>query len=209
MDKFAGMTITEFDDALASNAPAPGGGGAAALAGALAAALGSMVCNLTAGKKSYAQYEEDNQKALQHLEAARKHLLTLIDEDARAFAPLQKYLSLPKDDPERKAHMDAALRVACYVPTDVLYTCEDVAGLLAPLAEHGLRGAVSDVGVGLELCRAAMRAARMNILINASIMPDEVFAMTLRRECELVLGRCEPVIDAALERVEARLGLAK
>ena len=209
MDKFAGMTITEFDDALASNAPAPGGGGAAALAGALAAALGSMVCNLTAGKKSYAQYEEDNQKALQHLEAARKHLLTLIDEDARAFAPLQKYLSLPKDDPERKAHMDAALRVACYVPTDVLYTCEDVAGLLAPLAEHGLRGAVSDVGVGLELCRAAMRAARMNILINASIMPDEVFAMTLRRECELVLGRCEPVIDAALARVEARLGLAK
>lgn len=209
MDKFAGMTITEFDDALASNAPAPGGGGAAALAGALAAALGSMVCNLTAGKKSYAQYEEDNQKALQHLEAARKHLLTLIDEDARAFAPLQKYLSLPKDDPERKAHMDAALRVACYVPTDVLYTCEDVAGLLAPLSEHGLRGAVSDVGVGLELCRAAMRAARMNILINASIMPDEVFGMTLRRECELVLGRCEPVIDAALERVEARLGLAK
>lgn len=209
MDKFAGMTITEFDDALASNAPAPGGGGAAALAGALAAALGSMVCNLTAGKKSYAQYEEDNQKALQHLEAARKHLLTLIDEDARAFAPLQKYLSLPKDDPERREHMDAALRVACYVPTDVLYTCEDVAGLLAPLSEHGLRGAVSDVGVGLELCRAAMRAARMNILINASIMPDEVFAMTLRRECELVLGRCEPVIDAALERVEARLGLAK
>lgn len=209
MDKFAGMTITEFDDALASNAPAPGGGGAAALAGALAAALGSMVCNLTAGKKSYAQYEEDNQKALQHLEAARKHLLTLIDEDARAFAPLQKYLSLPKDDPERKAHMDAALRVACYVPTDVLYTCEDVAGLLAPLAEHGLRGAVSDVGVGLELCRAAMRASRMNILINAAAMPDEVFGMTLRRECEIVLGRCEPVIDAALERVEARLGLAK
>ena len=209
MDKFANMSINDFDAALASSAPAPGGGGAAALAGALAAALGSMVCNLTAGKKSYAQYEEDNQKALQHLEAARKHLLTLIDEDARAFAPLQKYLSLPKDDPERKAHMDAALRVACYVPTDVLYTCEDVAGLLAPLAEHGLRGAVSDVGVGLELCRAAMRAARMNILINASIMPDEVFAMTLRRECELVLGRYEPVIDAALERVEARLGLAK
>ena len=209
MDKFANMSINDFDAALASSAPAPGGGGAAALAGALAAALGSMVCNLTAGKKSYAQYEEDNQKALQHLEAARKHLLTLIDEDARAFAPLQKYLSLPKDDPERKAHMDAALRVACYVPTDVLYTCEDVAGLLAPLSEHGLRGAVSDVGVGLELCRAAMRAARMNILINASIMPDEVFAMTLRRECELVLGRYEPVIDAALERVEARLGLAK
>lgn len=205
MDKFAGMTITEFDDALASNAPAPGGGGAAALAGALAAALGSMVCNLTAGKKSYAQYEEDNQKALQHLEAARKHLLTLIDEDARAFAPLQKYLSMPKDSPERREHMDAALRVACYVPTDVLYTCEDVAGLLASLAEKGLRGAISDIGVGLELCRAAMRASRMNILINAAAMPDEVFGMTLRRECEIVLGRCEPVIDAALERVEARI----
>lgn len=206
MDKFAGMTITEFDDALASNAPAPGGGGAAALAGALAAALGSMVCSLTSGKKSYAQYEEDIRRALEQLEAARRHLVTLIDEDAKAFAPLQKYLSMPKDSPERREHMDAALRVACYVPTDVLYTCEDVAGLLAPLAEHGLRGAVSDVGVGLELCRAAMRAARMNILINASIMPDEVFAMTLRRECELVFEQYGPVIDSGLAAVEARIG---
>ena len=112
---------------------------------------------------------------------------------------------MPKDSPERREHMDAALRVACYVPTDVLYTCEDVAGLLASLAEKGLRGAISDIGVGLELCRAAMRASRINILINAAAMPDEVFGMTLRRECEIVLGRCEPVIDAALERVEARI----
>ena len=209
MEKFADMSLDAFTAALASKEAVPGGGGAAGLAGALAAALGAMVCNLTSGKKKYAEYEADIAAALEKLELTRKYMLRLVDEDAKAFQPLQKYLSLPKDDPERKAHMDAALRVACYVPTDVLYTCEDVAGLLAPLSEHGLRGAVSDVGVGLELCRAAMRAARMNILINASIMPDEVFAMTLRRECELVLGRCEPVIDAALERVEARLGLAK
>ena len=70
----------------------------------------------------------------------------------------------------------------------------------------GVRGAISDVGVGLELCRAAMRSARLNILINASGMSDEVFAMTLRRECELVFEQYGPVIDAGLKAVEERIG---
>ena len=206
MDKFAGMTITEFDDALASNAPAPGGGGAAALAGALAAALGSMVCSLTSGKKSYAQYEADIRRALEQLEAARRHLVTLIDEDAKAFEPLKKYLSLPKGDPEREAHMDSALRVACFIPTELMYTAAQTAETLRQLADIGVRGAISDVGVGLELCRAAMRAARLNIIINAAGMTDEVFAMTLRRECELVFEQYGPIIDAGLAAVEARIG---
>ena len=112
MEKFADMSLDAFTAALASKEAVPGGGGAAGLAGALAAALGAMVCNLTSGKKKYAEYEADIAAALEKLELTRKYMLRLVDEDAKAFQPLQKYLSLPKDDPERAAHMDSALRVA-------------------------------------------------------------------------------------------------
>ena len=115
-------------------------------------------------------------------------------------------ISLPNDDPERAAHMDSALRVACFIPTEVLYTASQTAEVLRSLADKGAKGAISDVGVGLELCRAAMRAARLNILINAAGMEDEVFAMTLRRECELVFEQYGPIIDAGLAAVEARIG---
>ena len=116
MEKFADMSLDAFTAALASKEAVPGGGGAAGLAGALAAALGAMVCNLTSGKKKYAEYEADIAAALEKLELTRKYMLRLVDEDAKAFQPLQKYLSLPKDDPERAAHMDSALRVACFIP---------------------------------------------------------------------------------------------
>lgn len=206
MEKFAEMKLDAFTEALASKDAVPGGGGAAALAGALAAALGSMVCNLTTGKKKYAEYEADIASALEKLELTRKYMLRLIDEDAKAFAPLKKYLSLPADDPERAAHMDSALRVACFIPTEVMYTAAQAAETLRSLADKGAKGAISDVGVGLELCRAAMRAARLNILINAAGMTDDVFAMTLRRECELVFEQYGPVIDEGLRIVEERIG---
>ena len=102
--------------------------------------------------------------------------------------------------------MDSALRVACFIPTEILYTAARTAELLSELAGKGVKGAISDVGVGLELCRAAMRASRLNILINAAGMSDEVFAMTLRRECELVFEQYGPVIDSGLAAVEARIG---
>ncbi len=206
MEIFAEMKLDAFTEALASKDAVPGGGGAAALAGALAAALGSMVCNLTTGKKKYAEYEADIASALEKLELTRKYMLRLIDEDAKAFEPLKKYLSLPADDPERAAHMDSALRVACFIPTEVMYTAAQAAETLRSLADKGAKGAISDVGVGLELCRAAMLAARLNILINAAGMTDDVFAMTLRRECELVFEQYGPVIDEGLRIVEERIG---
>ena len=206
MEKFADMSLENFTAALASKEAVPGGGGAGALAGALGAALGSMVCNLSEGKKSVAGHEQELAEALKKLELTRKYMLRLADEDAKAFEPLKKYLSLPKGDPEREAHMDSALRVACFIPTELMYTAAQTAETLRQLADIGVRGAISDVGVGLGLCRAAMRAARLNILINAAGMSDEVFAMTLRRECELVFEQYGPIIDAGLAAVEARIG---
>lgn len=206
MEKFADKSLNDFAAVLASDAPTPGGGGAAALCGALAAALGEMVCNLTTGKPKYAEYEADIADAVKKLTLTRGYMLRLIDEDAKAFEPLRKYMALPKDDPECAEHMDSALRVACFIPTEVMYTAAQTAETLRDLADKGAKGAISDVGVGLELCRAAMRASRLNILINAAGMTDDVFAMTLRRECELVFQQYDPIIDAGLAAVEARIG---
>ncbi len=204
MDKFADKSLADFTRELASGDAVPGGGGAAALTGALAASLGSMVCALSEGKKSCAEHADYIAEAAKRLELIRGYMLRLIDEDGAAFQPLKKYLSLSKDDPERKKHMDSALRVACHIPTEVMYTAGEAAEILAELAEKGVRGAISDVGVGLHMCRAAMRASELNILINAAGMEDDVFAMTLRRECELVFEKYDPIIDSALAAVKER-----
>jgi len=95
-----------FLDELASSAPVPGGGGASAACGALAAALASMVANLTTGKKKYAQYEDDIQRILREAEAKRKELVSLADADAEAFAPLAKAYSLPKSTEEELAYCE-------------------------------------------------------------------------------------------------------
>ncbi len=205
MEKLATTATGDFIKALASKEATPGGGGAAAAAGALGAALGCMVGNLSLGKKSCAEHEAEIADALKHLELISNYMLNLADEDAKAFAPLQKYMAAPKDDPERTHHLEAALRVACHIPTEVLYTAAQAIELLAMLAEKGSKSAISDVGIGIELCRAAMRASRLNILINAAAMTDEVFSMTLKRESELVFEKYDPIIDKALATVDSRI----
>ena len=115
MDKSADVTLAEFTKSLAGEEPR--GGAAAALAGALAAALAARA---VAGEEAAAK-----------LERIRAYMLHLADEDAKALKPLEKYLALPEDDPGRGAHLDAALRVACYIPTEVMYTAADAAETLA------------------------------------------------------------------------------
>lgn len=188
MDKSADVTLAEFTKSLAGDEPR--GGAAAALAGALAAALAARA---VAGEEAAAK-----------LERIRTYMLHLVDEDVKALKPLEKYLALPEDDPGRGAHLDAALRVACYIPTEVMYTAVDAAETLAAGVESCPKGALADAAVALELCRAAMRASRVNIVSHAAHMADEVFGMTLRRECELVRGKYEPIIDAALAAIEER-----
>ena len=193
MDKFASQTLADFT---AQAASADGGlrcGGVAALAGALAAALGSAASAADAGSEDAVT-----------LGRIWEYMLHLIDEDGKAHKPLEKYLSLPEDDPERAGHMDSALRVACYIPTEVMYTAGDAAEILSRLAGSSSGDMAADVGTGLLLCRAAMRASELNILQNAAHMADDVFAMTLRRECELVFEKYDPVIDAALTKVKGR-----
>ena len=182
------MSIRQFTDALASSAPVPGGGGASALCGALAAALGSMVCNLTVGKKKYADVEEEVKETLQTTEALRTELLALIREDAEAFEPLSRAYSLPRETEEeirlRDTVMEEALRRAGETPLRMMRAAAKLVPPLRFLSEKGSRLVVSDVGVAAYFARAALEGAALNVYINTRLMKDRSFAEAMEREAD-------------------------
>lgn len=203
--KLCDKTLSEFSEALSSSAPTPGGGGAAAYTAALGLSCGEMVCNLTLGKEKYADVHAELETMKKDLEAMRTYLIKMVDEDAKAYKPLQKVLSGDKSEPGYIDHLEAALRVACEIPTEVMYTSARAIELYAVLAEKGAKSVISDVGAGVELCKAAMLASQQCILTNAVHMADDVFGMTLKLECEKVQAQFLPVAEKALATVAERI----
>ncbi|MFV0363827.1 MAG: cyclodeaminase/cyclohydrolase family protein, partial [Suipraeoptans sp.] len=159
-----------------SDSPYPGGGGASALTGALGAALGMMVTNLTVGKKKYADVEDEIVDIRSKLEIFRNRLVELTDEDARAFEPLSKAYGLPKETQDQIAYkaqvMEEALYTASVVPLEIMKTIYEVMKLLEVLGEKGSRLALSDVGVGILFADAALEGASLNIFINTKMMTN-------------------------------------
>lgn len=197
------MYDTSFIDELASAAPTPGGGGASAYAGALAAALASMVGNLTVGKKTYADVEDEVRASLARLDALRARLMELVDEDARAFEPLAAAYRLPKATPEEQAAKNAALQQALVgasdVPLAIMRAVADVVDEADYLAHHGSKMARSDAGVAAAFARAASDGASLNIFINAASMDDAAQAARYRGEAESLAARtrerCDELFD--------------
>ena len=197
------MYDTSFIDELASAAPTPGGGGASAYAGALAAALASMVGNLTLGKKTYADVEDEVRASLARLDALRARLVALVDEDARAFEPLAAAYRLPKAAPEEQAAKNAALQQALVgasdVPLAIMRAVADVVDEADYLAHHGSKMARSDAGVAAAFARAASDGASLNIFINAASMDDAAQAARYRGEAESLAARtrerCDELFD--------------
>ena len=197
------MYDTSFIDELASAAPTPGGGGASAYAGALAAALASMVGNLTLGKKTYADVEDEVRASLARLDALRARLVALVDEDARAFEPLAAAYRLPKATPEEQAAKNAALQQALVgasdVPLAIMRAVADVVDEADYLAHHGSKMARSDAGVAAAFARAASDGASLNIFINAASMDDAAQAARYRGEAESLAARtcerCDELFD--------------
>lgn len=198
-------TITEFMDELASSAPYPGGGGAAALAGAVGIALGNMTGSLTAGKKKYADVEEDILALNAEAKEIRAKLLSLIDADAEAFAPLSEAYRMPKETPGYDEIMESALRKAASVPAEVMRTCGRAMDVIREYAEKGSRLALSDAGCGAECCRAAMKASLLNVHINTKLMKDREYADRLNAEADELLEKYNALADEIFESVESRL----
>lgn len=198
---FSELPLLSFTEALASEAPVPGGGGASALVGAVGASLASMVGNLTSGKKKYAEFEADIQRILKEAAELRLRLLSLIDEDARCFEPLSRAYGLPKDEPRREEKMEAALREACTAPLSIMKALAETISLHAELSEKGSRLMITDVGAGVVFCKSALMGASLNIFINARMMKDRSYAEALQAETEGLIAQYGALADQTYEKV--------
>lgn len=200
------LSCREFAEKLSSKDPTPGGGGAAALAGALGTALGQMVTSLTIGKKTYAEFEDEMCAIAAGLEDCRNSLLDLVEEDEKAFAPLAAAYAIAKDDPNRASVLEEATLAACQPPMEMLRTCAAAVKLLPNLAEHGSRLAVSDAGCAAALLRAAMESAALNVKINTRTLQDRAVAESLNKEMQTLLDQSLPVAEAVYASVSKKLG---
>ncbi len=199
-----------WTDALASKAPVPGGGGASALAGALSAALGQMVANLTVGKKRYADVEEEMQQSLFALNVLQMELMALADKDAEVFAPLAAAYGLPSGTEEEQAEkdriMEENLLAASLVPMQMLEKTSAVLDVVGLLEEKGSRMAVSDAGVAAQMARAALTGAVMNIYINTKSMKNREKAEELNEKARKLVAAGTEQADQIYGRVLAKLG---
>lgn len=200
---------TEFLEDLSSSAPFPGGGGAAAVTGALAASLGLMVTNLTVGKKRYEAVEEEMQETKRRLTVLREELVRLTDEDAICFEPLAKAYRLPKETPEERLHkeqvMETALQEACAVPLKIMEKTLEVMEYLRVVGEKGSVMAVSDAGGGIVLAQAALEGAALNIFINTKSMKDRVLARELNERAEQMIAEGARKKEALYGKVLGKL----
>ena len=187
----AGYNIEEYIKELASKTPVPGGGGASAVAGALSAALSSMVCNLTIGKKSFAAVEEDIKNILSDMNKHMERFIKLSDKDAEVFYPLsQAYSFKPQNEEEKSLHeanMEKLLFDAAIVPLDIMKEANSMLNSIDLLAKKGSNLAISDAGVAVGLLRSAVCGAMMNVVINIKYMKDRDIAQRLLDEASEIL----------------------
>ena len=193
--------VDKFLETLASSAPTPGGGGAAALCGALAIALGNMVGNLTLGKKKYADVQEDIAALNEKAETLRKDFVALIDADAEAFKPLSEAYGIPKDDPMRADVMESALLKAVQPPMEIMRKCVKALDVISEYAAKGSALAISDAGCAAALARAAADAAALNVRINTKSMTDHKVANHLNVEANSLVMHCNLVAEEIYDTV--------
>ncbi len=171
--------LQEFLDNLASDTAVPGGGSVAATAGAMAAALVSMVCNLTIGREKYAAVEAQMQETLARSEALRRRLTELVEEDVAAFNAVMNAFKLPKQTEEEKEARRAAIqegyKQATIVPLETARACAELIRLAKTVIENGNPNAASDGGVAVLCAQAGLKGAALNVLINLSSIKDQAF----------------------------------
>ena len=190
-----------FVEVLASDAPAPGGGGAAALVGALGTALGNMVGSLTVGTKKYADGQEEILAMKAKCDALQKELLDQVEADDKGFVPLAKAYGIPKDDPNRAEILEKATIAACAVPMHIMELCCQSLDCIQVFAEKGSRLAVSDAGCAAVCCKAAMQAASLNVFINTKSIRDRNVASELNRQANVMLNKYCGLADDIFEEV--------
>ena len=193
-------TCFEFEDLLASAAPVPGGGSACAYIGALGIALGSMVGNLTTGKKKYREVEEDIQLLNKSALVVMKRFNALVEADIQAFKALSTAYALPAETDLEKHNKDQIMQpllgAAATVPLEIAECAVDALMLLKDYASKGSRMVVSDAGTGAAFCKAAIEGARLNVLVNLKLMKDTPARQEMSSRLQGVAIRGTELADA-------------
>ncbi len=202
-------SLKSFLEDVASKKPTPGGGSVAALAGALAAALTSMVCRLTIGRKGYEEVQARVERLLVESEKLRSRLQDLVVEDARAFDAVSQALKMDRSTPEAKQMrgeaLQQALKGAAEVPMETCERCLNLLRVLHEVAKRGNVNALSDTGVAAHLALAAAHGARLNVEINLSSIKASDFVADMQERIEATMSEAEKSHVLAMEVVGERL----
>ncbi len=204
------MTCKGFADETASESPAPGGGSISAYMGALGAALGTMVANLSSHKAGWDDRWEEFSDWAERGQTVMQELLHLVDEDTAAFNRIMAVFAMPKSTDEEKAARSAALQEATLYATEVplrtMRAALAVFPIVRAMAEEGNPNSVSDAGVGALAARSAVFGARLNVRINAAGLKDRAKADVLVAEADAIAAEAERLEKEVLEIVERKIG---
>lgn len=202
-------TCESFISDLGSNAPVPGGGSAAALVGAVGIALGTMVGELTAGKKTYAQYENEIHQLIGRSRGITEKMKDSVQKDMDAFKPLADVYRMPNSTDDEKAlrntAMQKALLPAAKAPLELAELCLEALIVLDRYSEIGSKLAVSDAATGSVMCLAALKSARLNVIANTKMMTDEKLRNELDTRADVAMLKGMTISDATYRRVENKL----
>jgi methenyltetrahydrofolate cyclohydrolase len=209
MNEIKDKSVENFLNELASKAATPGGGSVAALMGAQAAALVSMVCNLTIGKAKYVEVEADMQALLEKSEALRTSLTDMIKADIDVFNRLMAAYGLPKDTDSDKEQRSVAiqlvLRDATDVPLNCARACAEAITLSRIATEKGSTAVISDAGVAVMAAYTGLKSAALNVYINTGSLKDKAFADAKLAELEHILHGIDATVDETYQLVRGKL----
>ena len=203
--KLAELKTSEFVDLLASDAPAPGGGSAAALEGSLGAALTAMVCGLTVGKKKYAEFQELAESAQAKATDLKARFVDVMDRDTEAFNVVSAAFGMPKATDEEKAARSAAIQKGLEgctkTPFEMMELAVETLELTASILGKSNDSAASDLGVSALSLRAAIQGAWLNVLINIGSLKNKELAEDYRAKGEALLAKALPLADQIYDTV--------
>ncbi|MDD3570961.1 MAG: cyclodeaminase/cyclohydrolase family protein [Lachnospiraceae bacterium] len=208
--KLSQVNCHVFAEKLASKEPVPGGGGVAALVGSLGAALATMVANYSIGKKAFLGMEAKHQEIIDKSNDLRIKLLSLIDEDAENFEPLSKAYGLPTSTDEEKAEkekvLQAALKVAAEGPIKMVGYIYEAIKLQEELVDLSTKIIISDVGCGVQMLKAALYSANLNVVVNMNLIKDEAYVAEVSGKTSKMVADGASICDAVFEKVVKVLG---
>lgn len=208
-ERLVSMSLTDFADETASESPAPGGGSIAAYIGALGISLGTMVANLSSHKKGWDDRWNEFSVWAEKGQQLKKTLISLVDEDTRAFNKIMNAFGLPKGTEQeklyRKNEIHSATINAIEVPLKVMQICFETMEVIKAMALHGNPNSVSDAGVGALCARSGVIGAYLNVKINAAGIMDDAFAVSALAKAEKIVGLAQKEEDIILAIVNDKI----